>query len=148
MPYVAELLEKAFPLRVLMGCGSSLEMRAAEPIRPGDTITLTGKWEDGGGRVVDCLETPSRGASLPSDGEQGLKIVLVDQTFSVGHQQEPRVGLEVDAAATGAARLGSVGAEPGEIVPAGGAEILSDGHFATYVSKHGVRGNRPVKVFI
>ena len=56
--YVAELLEKAFPVRSLMGYGSSLEMRATEPIRPGDTITFTGevtdKREGDGHRLVEC----------------------------------------------------------------------------------------------
>ena len=56
--YVAELLEKAFPLKVLMGHGSRLEMRATEPIRTGDTITftgeVTGKREEDGQGIVDC----------------------------------------------------------------------------------------------
>lgn len=56
--YVAELLEKAFPIKSLMSYGSRLEMRATEPIRPGDTITFTGqvmgKSEEGTRRIVDC----------------------------------------------------------------------------------------------
>ena len=56
--YVAELLEKAFPLRNLMSYGSSLEMRATEPIRSGDTIAftgqVTGKHEEDDRRLVDC----------------------------------------------------------------------------------------------
>ena len=56
--YVAELLEKGFPLPNLMGHGSQLEMRATRPIRPGDTITFTGmitaKREEDGNRLVDC----------------------------------------------------------------------------------------------
>ena len=55
--YVAELLEKAFPLRNLMSCDSHLEMRATEPIRAGDTITFTGQVTDkrveDGCRLVD-----------------------------------------------------------------------------------------------
>ena len=54
--YVAELLEKAFPLKDLMSRHSRLEMRATEPIRPGDTIIftgrVTGKREEGGHRLV------------------------------------------------------------------------------------------------
>ena len=55
--YVAELLEKAFPLRNIMRAGTILEMRATRPIRPGDTITFTGRItskgiEDGVGLVV------------------------------------------------------------------------------------------------
>ena len=56
--YVAELLEKAFPVRNLMNYGSRLEMRATEPIRPGDVITftghVTGKREEDALRLVDC----------------------------------------------------------------------------------------------
>jgi acyl dehydratase len=58
MAYVAELLEKAFPVRSLMSYGSRLEMRATEPIRSGDTITftgeVTGKREEDGRRLVEC----------------------------------------------------------------------------------------------
>ena len=56
--YVAELLEKAFPVRSLMSLGSRLEMRATEPIRPGDTITftgqVTGKRKEKALGLVDC----------------------------------------------------------------------------------------------
>ena len=58
---VAELLEKAFPIKDLMASGSRLEMRAIKPIGPGDTITftgqVTGKLEQGGQRLVDCQVT-------------------------------------------------------------------------------------------
>jgi len=56
--YMAELLEKAFPIKSLAGKGSRLEMRATEPIRAGDTVTftgrVTGKRVEGGQRLVDC----------------------------------------------------------------------------------------------
>ena len=56
--YVAELLEKAFPVRSLMGYGSHLEMQATGPVGPGDTITFTGevtdKREEEGHRLVEC----------------------------------------------------------------------------------------------
>ena len=56
--YVAELLEKAFQVRDLMSSGSKLEIRATEPVRVGDTITLTGqvtsKQEEAGQLLVDC----------------------------------------------------------------------------------------------
>ena len=59
--YVSELLEKGFPLKVLMGYGSKLEMRATLPVRAGDTITFTGqltdKREEDGLRLVDCQVT-------------------------------------------------------------------------------------------
>ena len=61
MAYVAELLEKAFPIKVLMGHGSRLEMQATKPIRPGDTITFTGrvtaKLEEEDLGLVDCEVT-------------------------------------------------------------------------------------------
>ena len=56
--YVAELLEKAFPLAYLVAKGSRLEMRATEPVRPGDAVTFTGgvieKGAAGGQRTVVC----------------------------------------------------------------------------------------------
>ena len=56
--YVAELLEKGFPLARLTARGSTLEMRATEPVRVGDTITFTGqvagKREEDGLRLVEC----------------------------------------------------------------------------------------------
>ena len=59
--YVAELLEKGFPLRKLTARGSTLEMRATEPVRVGDTLTftgqVTGKREEDGLRLIDCEVT-------------------------------------------------------------------------------------------
>ncbi len=59
--YVAELLEKGFPLQKLTGAGSELEMRATQPVRAGDTVTFTGqvtsKGEDNGQRWVECEVT-------------------------------------------------------------------------------------------
>ena len=59
--YVAELLEKGFPLQGLMGEGSQLEMRATAPIRVGDTVTftgqVTGKGEEAGKGWVECEVT-------------------------------------------------------------------------------------------
>ena len=59
--YVAELLEKGFPLQKLMSPGSRLEMRATEPVRIGDTLTftgqVTGKREEQGQRLVECEVT-------------------------------------------------------------------------------------------
>ena len=56
--YVAELLEKAFPVRSLTGYGSRLEMQATGPVSAGDTITFTGevtaKHEEEGHRLVEC----------------------------------------------------------------------------------------------
>ena len=59
--YVAELLEKAFPLKYVLGAGSKLEMRATQPVRAGDTITftgtVTGKVEKDGQKYVECEVT-------------------------------------------------------------------------------------------
>ena len=59
--YVAELLEKAFPVKSLMGYGSRLEMQATGPVGAGDTITFTGEVTDrregDGHRLVECEVT-------------------------------------------------------------------------------------------
>jgi hypothetical protein len=56
--YVAELLEKAFPLTALLARGSRLEVEAVRPVGDGDTITLSGqvagKREEGGLRLIVC----------------------------------------------------------------------------------------------
>ncbi len=55
--YVAEVLEKAFPLKAILAPGARLEMQAREPFRAGDRVTFTGtvvaKREDAGRRLVD-----------------------------------------------------------------------------------------------
>ena len=59
--YVAELLEKAFSIKDLTAVGSTLEMRATEPFRVGDTVTFTGqvtaKRAEGGLNLVECEVT-------------------------------------------------------------------------------------------
>ena len=55
-------------------------------------------------------------------------MVLVDQTFGVGRQQEPRVRLEFGAAVARTAGLGPIAPEPGEVVSAGTANILRYRH--------------------
>lgn len=58
LAYVAELLEKAFPIANILARGSRLEVQATAPVRPGDTVTFTGevvgKSEQGGLRLVKC----------------------------------------------------------------------------------------------
>lgn len=53
--FMMELLQKAFPFQSVQGC--SLNMRALEPVRAGDTVTLSGRVLDkrveNGVRVVD-----------------------------------------------------------------------------------------------
>lgn len=56
--YVAELLEKAFPIKDITGLYSNLGMRATEPFRDGDTVTftgqVTGKRVDDDRNLVEC----------------------------------------------------------------------------------------------
>jgi acyl dehydratase len=58
MTYVVELLEKAFPLTSIMALGSRLELEPLSPLRPEDTISLsgevTGKREEEDRRLVEC----------------------------------------------------------------------------------------------
>jgi len=63
LAYVTELLEKAFPVPNLMAQGSRLELELLSPVRPEDTISLTGrvvgKSEDAAAsglsrRLVEC----------------------------------------------------------------------------------------------
>jgi acyl dehydratase len=58
MAYVVELLEKAFPLTSIMARGSRLELEPLAPVRPEDTIGLSGevigKYEEEGRRLVEC----------------------------------------------------------------------------------------------
>ena len=58
LAYVAELMEKAFPIKNLLAKGSKLEMRATQPVRAGDTVTFTGqitaKRVENGQHFVDC----------------------------------------------------------------------------------------------
>jgi hypothetical protein len=58
MTYVVELLEKAFPLTRILAQGSRLELEPLVPVRPEDTISLSGqvisKEEEGGIRLVEC----------------------------------------------------------------------------------------------
>jgi acyl dehydratase len=53
--FIMELLHQAFPFQSVQGC--SLTMRALEPVRAGDTVTLSGRVLDkrveNGKRVVD-----------------------------------------------------------------------------------------------
>ncbi len=55
--YVAEVLERAFPLSAVLASGARLSMQAREPFRAGDaasfTGTVVGKHEDAGQRLVD-----------------------------------------------------------------------------------------------
>jgi acyl dehydratase len=56
--YVVELLEKGFPITSIYAKGSRLEVRLVHPVRPGDTMTLTGqvvsKRAEGERRLVEC----------------------------------------------------------------------------------------------
>lgn len=56
--YVAELLEKAFPLPYLMSPGSHLEVEVTRPIGADETVSftgqVTGKREEAGSGLVEC----------------------------------------------------------------------------------------------
>ena len=56
--YVAELLEKGFPLPAIVARGSCLSLRILAGVQPEDTISLsgwvTGKRDEGCCRVVEC----------------------------------------------------------------------------------------------
>ena len=57
--YVTELLEKGFPIPNIMSQGSILSLRTIEPVKPDDTISLSGrvvgKQQDGESGSVECL---------------------------------------------------------------------------------------------
>ena len=59
--YVTELLEKAFPIVRIMAQGSQLQFEPVSPVRPEDTISLSGevvgKRQDGDQRLVECAIT-------------------------------------------------------------------------------------------
>ena len=48
LSYVTELLEKAFPLQQIVAGGSSLDLELLIPVKPEDTISLSGKVVDKG----------------------------------------------------------------------------------------------------
>ena len=54
-----ELLEKAFPIPSILAQGSKLDIQTLRPVKPDDTITLTGEVVDkrleGGRRMVECV---------------------------------------------------------------------------------------------
>ncbi len=58
LAYVTELLEKAFPVTGIMAQGSRLDLELLAPVRPEDTISLTGrvvdKREEEDRRLVEC----------------------------------------------------------------------------------------------
>ena len=57
--YVLELLEKAFPIPGILAMGSKLDIQTLQPVRPDDTITLTGEVVDKrleeDRRLVECV---------------------------------------------------------------------------------------------
>jgi hypothetical protein len=76
--YVTELLQKAFPVDSITAPGSKLEVEPLAPVRPEDTISLSGrvvgKGEEQGRRLVECeivienqgSETVGRGMAVVS----------------------------------------------------------------------------------
>jgi acyl dehydratase len=59
--YIAELLEKAFPIANILARGSHLEVHLTAPVRPEDTLTFTGeiagKREENDFRLVESAIT-------------------------------------------------------------------------------------------
>ena len=59
--YVAELLEKGFPVSNIMARGSRLRLELVRPVSPGDTLVLsgrvTGKREEKDRGMVECEVT-------------------------------------------------------------------------------------------
>ena len=59
LSYVTELLEKAFPLQQIVAGGSSLDLELLIPVKPEDTISLSGKVVDKGEvdgfNLIKCL---------------------------------------------------------------------------------------------
>ena len=57
--YVLELLEKAFPIPSSLAQGGKLDIQTFQPVRPDDTITLTGevvdKHVEEDRRMVECV---------------------------------------------------------------------------------------------
>ena len=57
--YVLELLEKAFPIPSILAQGSKLDIQTLRPVKPDDTITLTGEVVDKrlekDRRMVECV---------------------------------------------------------------------------------------------
>lgn len=58
LAYVKELLAKAFPSESITSPASRLDLELTAPVKPGDTISLSGKVvskrEDGAGGLVEC----------------------------------------------------------------------------------------------
>jgi 3-hydroxybutyryl-CoA dehydratase len=58
MAYCHEVLEQAFPVEALLRPGSRVEFKAIEPIRAGDTVTITGavtgRREEADHLLIDC----------------------------------------------------------------------------------------------
>lgn len=58
MAYCHEVLEAAFPAAAMRRPGSRVDFKAIEPVRAGDTITVSGvvsgKREENGQKLIDC----------------------------------------------------------------------------------------------
>ena len=74
--YVAELLEKGFPITCIQAAGSSLELELLLPVAAGDTLVLSGrvvsKQEIEGQRVVGC--------EITVENQSGERVALAHAT--------------------------------------------------------------------
>ena len=74
--YVAELLEKGFPITSIQAAGSSLELELLRPVAAGDTLVLSGrvvsKQEIEGQRAVGC--------EITVENQSGEKVALAHAT--------------------------------------------------------------------
>ncbi len=74
--YVAELLEKGFPIRGIMAQGSRLALKVLQPVSPGDTLAISGpvvdKREEDGRRLVDCRITV--------ESKEGATVAVAEAT--------------------------------------------------------------------
>ena len=79
--YVAELLEKGFPVTSIQAAGSSLELDLLLSVSAGDTLVLSGrvvnKQEDNGQRVIGC--------EITVENQDNEKVALAQATVCLSH---------------------------------------------------------------
>ena len=76
--YVAELLEKGFPVSNIMARGSRLHLEIVRPVKPGDTLVLSG-------RVTSKREEQDRGVvecEVTIENQEGEIVTLAEATVS------------------------------------------------------------------
>ena len=74
--YAGELLEKGFPVSNIMAQGSHIHLEVVRPVRPGDTLVLSG-------RVIGKQEEKDRGVvecQVTIENQDGETIALAQAT--------------------------------------------------------------------